>query len=194
MLPKDCARYIVNSVILLTTDLEEQNKQLRQQLKKLQCAGCHNFPTHERHFRTLCEICDFYICNECVINTTQDGRITCERHPNVCGICLEDYIEPNYQTCTICHIRICGECVEGNRHLVENCLCGLPIISCGQENYRHEDFTLRQGKCQNCDSDLCAHNQTHICSFCDRRCERCHITNLEGEYCNNCENWFPALR
>lgn len=197
MLPKDAARYIVNSVVLRLTDLEDENAKLRYKLRQLQCACCHGFPTTDRHFRAECEICNRYICTDCQGNNTHDGRITCENHIDACGVCLAEYIEPNYQKCTICHIRICGDCINDNKHKTEDCVCGKPIFDCRQENYYHGDYTLRQGTCRTCNSDLCAHNQIHNCSFCERRCENCHNAYPEGEYCGeleDCENRFHALR
>jgi hypothetical protein len=181
MLPKDATRYIINSVILLTTDLEAENAKLRKELENCKCVSC-NTSFVFTPAKSACMLCDRVTCKNCPYNVTNRGIHTCTNHPNACGICLDE--QETTHKCTICDLPICNDCFDKELYDTFQCDCGEEITSCCQENYDHLDMVRYKEDevtgCRTCGADLCPHNKPTDASAIlpdaiDYGCQKCNV-------------------
>jgi hypothetical protein len=129
MFPKDFVRYFVNSVILRVTDLEKQNKKLKEELEKTKCSLCKKSLINQKAFN--CFLCDDLKCTNCFGSThhkTNFNISICEHHKEYCGICLE---KNEYEhKCDVCNRAICHKCYNNNQYVLAKCDCGVTVMIC----------------------------------------------------------------
>ena len=97
-LPKRLAHYIINGLILRTTDLQNEIDRLKEELDMTKCASCkvslvsYDYPEDIK----WCEICTRGICSNCPKHMHIDTcEIICDNHKeDVCKMCFEEFEEP----------------------------------------------------------------------------------------------------
>ena len=162
MIPKRLVHYVVNAVVLRLSDLESENKRLKEQLEKCKCLNCDQL-VFDDGIASICCVCDRFLCNGCC--NGENEYWVCDNHPNLCGCCLEN--TDDFADCMICSENICEECAnEGNYDELE-CKCGKTIKSCRKHNSQHFDFLFHHEWCN--ERDCCVHHQNGLFNICPAR-------------------------
>jgi hypothetical protein len=152
-LPKRLAHYIINGLILKTTDLQNQVEKLQDELNKTKCVSCNTtFVGYELPDEIRwCEICTMGVCYHCPTHAYiyDTGEIICDNHKeDVCKMCFEEFEEPIL--CGICGWSFCACHIDPKVDTFDSNVCKKTLGVCSDDS-THK-LKRRRGICKECDT------------------------------------------